>query len=862
MITRQNKSGRDDKSGRREDLFYTQDQADGLVRLPLEVARQIRQLVRLGGDVVDPKEFLQTAVDAACRFHDLKIVRLMVKFARRLAAVNIGLSVDYLRWVTSLSEIGDKGTLLRSWSRAAIMAALVSVDDGRQFVRNSSAFLRPLVDLGLAAALSRFLNAASKTRFSGITRALSLIGGPDRVWRGKNEGSRVLNAAVQLIGLCPDAVVYFLENGPYLLHELGPFRWGRWFRLGLLEAAAGPSHGTCYFSLVSVNAKESLDKVRGGLPLDRVKAYLTLYAQVHAGCHAELTTGGPERIEITDQGVSITLPGVARLFRSERGNTRFFRVKAAEWANRARWNRAVPDLDSITTALRSRNIIINDVLTLDPKKRFFNAFPYPRLAERLFELVEFGRTIAELKTSFPGLKEDLAKVYNRLIKEMGQPDLTRPADAVLTELRKSLMRGRLSDSLSGRMGTLVAVLNGRIQAIERQADFSVEDAVILTVDLYQLVAATGYRPSELSSFEASHGQIESNPRGAMIEDTTEPDWNRALSSPSRPFWRHAGIDRFKGLPPALDAVSPAPNTNLDQDRKLFSYDEWDTGIGDYKKGWCSVSEGPATEADSTKIYEIIARYKNTIAAVRRTFQLLMASDTGRMKYCLDGSEVDLDAIVDVLSSMTAGLNPELKVYNRWLANRRNICAGFLLDISESTSRPISAGSPTTVFEVARAALVVMSCALEVLGDPYLILAFSGNGREVVRVDVIKEFEESFGRVAGRLAGLSSSGQNRDGAAIRHTITKLKAFSAKTRVLFLLTDGRPEDYNYESEYGREDTRMALVEARHHGIKTVCVTSDKDGLDYLPRVYGPGRYIIVDEPSSLPRRLPEIYRRLTT
>ncbi|MBF0475039.1 MAG: hypothetical protein HQK59_04255 [Deltaproteobacteria bacterium] len=622
MIPKQNKSGRDDKSGRIEDLFYTQDQADGLVRFPLEIARQIRRLVRLGGDIVDPKEFLQTAVDAACRFHDLKIVRLTLKFARRLAYVNVGLSVDYLRWVTSLSAAGDKGTLIRSWSRTAIMAALISIDDGRLFIRNSIAFFRPLIDLGLTAVLSRFLDAASETGFFDITRALSLLGGPDRGWRGKNEGSRILNAAVQLIGLCPNAVVYFLENGPDLLHELGPVRWRRWFKLGLLEAAAGPGHGIYYFSLVSARAKETLDKVRGGLPLGRVKDYLTLYAQVHAGCHTELTTGGPERIEDYDQGISITLPRVARLYRSERGNIRFFRVKAAEWANRARWSRAGLDLNSITRALRSRNIVISDVLTLDPKERFFNAFPHPWLAKRLFELVEFGRTMAELRNSFPGLKNDQTKVYSRLIKAMGRSDLNWPVDAVLAELRKSLMQGRLSNSLPGRLGALVAVLNDRIQAIEIRVEFSVEDAAILTADLYELVADSGGRPGDFCSFQASSDQIGSNSGSAALEDTTEFDWNRALSSSSRPFWSHAGIDRFKSLQPAFAAVSPDPNPNLDQNRKLFWYDEWDTKIGDYKKGWCAVFEGPATEADSTKIYEIIACYGNIIAAVKRTFQLL------------------------------------------------------------------------------------------------------------------------------------------------------------------------------------------------------------------------------------------------
>jgi len=73
----------------------------------------------------------------------------------------------------------------------------------------------------------------------------------------------------------------------------------------------------------------------------------------------------------------------------------------------------------------------------------------------------------------------------------------------------------------------------------------------------------------------------------------------------------------------------------------------------------------------------------------------------------------------------------------------------------------------------------------------------------------------------------------------------------------------DDYNdeYRSEYGIEDTRRALIEAKRRGIHPFCITIDKEGREYLPHVYGAVNYTIVDAVERLPYKVSEIYRRLT-
>lgn len=129
--------------------------------------------------------------------------------------------------------------------------------------------------------------------------------------------------------------------------------------------------------------------------------------------------------------------------------------------------------------------------------------------------------------------------------------------------------------------------------------------------------------------------------------------------------------------------------------------------------------------------------------------------------------------------------------------------------------------------------------------------------------VIKDFDESSGAgVNARLAGISGRLASRMGAAIRHSIKRFEAVDARHRLLLLLTDGRPADYDDggDPRYLNEDTRMAMKEAIDAGVHPFCITLDPRGGEYLPAIFGPGHYTVLDRMDDLPARLPEIYLRL--
>jgi nitric oxide reductase NorD protein len=102
-----------------------------------------------------------------------------------------------------------------------------------------------------------------------------------------------------------------------------------------------------------------------------------------------------------------------------------------------------------------------------------------------------------------------------------------------------------------------------------------------------------------------------------------------------------------------------------------------------------------------------------------------------------------------------------------------------------------------------------------------------------------------------------------GPPIRHLTRLLQDTGAHTRLLITLSDGKPDDYDgYKGDYGIEDTRQALLEARRLGIHPFCITIDKAEHSYLTHMIGPANYAFIDDISKLPARIPEIYRKLTT
>jgi nitric oxide reductase NorD protein len=183
-----------------------------------------------------------------------------------------------------------------------------------------------------------------------------------------------------------------------------------------------------------------------------------------------------------------------------------------------------------------------------------------------------------------------------------------------------------------------------------------------------------------------------------------------------------------------------------------------------------------------------------------------------------------------------------------------------VDTSGSTDAPVS--PERTVLDVERLTVLLAGEALDALGDPYCVLAFSGCGRHDVEVRTIRSFaEHDRAAVHRRLDAMVARDNTRLGAAVRHATAVLNGQRAERRLLLLLSDGRPNDVGgYQGTYAIEDSRRALLEARAAGVHPFCLTVDREETDYLPHLFGEGGYRIMREPDQLPAALLHVVARL--
>jgi hypothetical protein len=331
--------------------------------------------------------------------------------------------------------------------------------------------------------------------------------------------------------------------------------------------------------------------------------------------------------------------------------------------------------------------------------------------------------------------------------------------------------------------------------------------------------------------------------------------------------------------------------------ETYVYDEWDFRANDYKPRWCIVKEKTVEEGDPAFYQDALKTYTALSNHIRRQFELIMPESMRKTYRLVDGEDIDLNGALEAWVDLKMGIPPDEKIYWHRNRNKREVAVVFLLDMSASTAEAIDEGRQQVddrdapddpveymvwlrrrreglvrrnykrIIDLEKEGTTLLINALESIGDTYGIYGFSGYGRENVEFYVVKDINEEFSdKVKRRIDKITPLHATRMGAAIRHAITKLENQDAKTKIMFLISDGRPQDRGYsregvEKEYAVHDTHMALVEARRQEIIPFCLTVDKAGHDYLKSMCGDMGYEVLADIWSLPERLPMLYRQLT-
>lgn len=558
-------------------------------------------------------------------------------------------------------------------------------------------------------------------------------------------------------------------------------------------------------------------------------------------------------------------------------------------------------------------------------ENFFGLFPDPSLAERLYQTAATVRVAADIAGRLPGLWREAAPALEELFA--ARPAATRlaPREGLFEELRCALWLGRTAHSAAAaraaalleplrRPGTnsaaalltaaglhrIAAALPGggpaaplpfegllRPAAAEERRLARRAAARERFIEAFRALAAEvplaagapetatdeeQARPAVVASAADGAALIPPETAGAGGDDAANPEFIRIgarlveIPPGLRPL-----IDEIRqdlGRVPAVyvsGAVAAAGNAagsfpgpavpEGPRARECFVYDEWDFRRGGFRKGWCSLRELELPAGDPEDVARIVRAYRGPLLRIRRAFEMLRSGERF-VRRQRDGDEIDIDAAIEARSDLGAGRPASDRLYIRLVRDTRDIAAVFLVDMSSSTE-----GWVNTAI---RESLVLLCEGLESLGDRYAVFGFSGMKRLGSQIYRVKHFEEPYGpAVKGRIAAIAPRDYTRMGPPIRHATQLLGASDAKVRLLIVLSDGRPEDYDeYKGDYAVEDTRHALVEAQAAGVHPFCITVDREARDYAAHLFGAVNYVVIDDPAKLPLRIPEIYRTLTT
>jgi nitric oxide reductase NorD protein len=519
----------------------------------------------------------------------------------------------------------------------------------------------------------------------------------------------------------------------------------------------------------------------------------------------------------------------------------------------------------------------------DPDYRSaLHLFPNPQLARRIFGTLENCRIDRRLRQKYRGLARDLDLIREHLRR--ARPSVTElPATLVSFELLfQATLLGGATDDARQYYGQIVSELETVAGEYLSAPTTTLADTLMATSRVYSLFQSLDPNDDSVQELETQEEPSETEDENSISTESfaRRHSEQRPQKRDVRELFNAWNDPDSEGEPDELAGAeawteAELPEQTLEEGEVAFNYDEWDRELTDHRIGWCRVVEKRVKHGDALFVEQTRERHKGVISSIRHQFQLMKPEDLLRVTNELDGEEYDLNAVVDFVTDRRAarvgGGHQSERLYMKRLRRQRDVAVSFLLDQSSSTARTIGRHplQPYTrpgrrIIEIEKEGLVLMSEALEAVGDAYSINGFTSEGRRNVKFYVVKDFDENYSdEVKQRIGGITFQNNTRLGAAIRHATAKLAKQEARTRLLIVLSDGRPYDHDYgDARYAREDTREALRQAKNQGITPFCITIDRESEAELRDLYGEIGYTIIDDVLSLPERMPGIYRRLTT
>ena len=267
----------------------------------------------------------------------------------------------------------------------------------------------------------------------------------------------------------------------------------------------------------------------------------------------------------------------------------------------------------------------------------------------------------------------------------------------------------------------------------------------------------------------------------------------------------------------------------------FHYSEWDYQIQLERPAWATVLEKRPKAGDLQVIDQISADNKQIASRLKFLLDAMQPQGVQRIRKLEDGDEIDINAAISSMMDFRMGIQPDPRIMMRSVRKVRDISVLVLLDLSESTNEKVL-GQDQSVLDLTRQATVLLSDAINKIGDPFAIHGFCSDGRHDVGYYRFQDFEQPYNDAPkARLAGMTGQLSTRMGAAIRHA-THYLSMQRTSKLLMVITDGEPADVDVrDPQYLRYDAKKSVEDAARRGISTFCMTLDPRADQYVSHLW---------------------------
>lgn len=691
-----------------------------------------------------------------------------------------------------------------------------------------AAVIGPDAALALATAASRVaIRTSPRTAavFLDLTIPMSRrLGTPDRF-------SSWVKLVLSLLKSAPESLEFLLARAEMLDERLGLQALETWVQSGLRLAAGDASKRKRYFSLEMLEAQRLLERYAGEETFQSLEGelragHMALWGRMPPIRESLAHCKGPAELRASFGSGVVQLPASYSGYRGReravyKASLAHIGAHMAFGASRFRVGQLKPlqiAVVSLVEDARIEYLAMREMLGLarlwlpfhdvSPDGMLTTPSLFARLARALID------------PDFPirhGWVQKGVTLFTEGLEQIGNPALSR----------------HIGNILGNDLGQTRVQFNGRnyvVQPAYRDDNLGLWD---LPPDTN---AAPQQHQIEINTFDLRRSETTDRPqkrKHGQSEQNHESDVERVMVAPAVP-----GIGRVVARLPEYDCLT-----------------------GEDRLDWVTVKEYAPGPGDPLFWRKLEERQGDLLARISALVRAASVGRARRLKRRAEGETLDLDAAIEAAINLRSGQTPDQRVYEGVSRPERSIAVHLLLDISKSTDDPVEEGE-ASVISLLREASALLAHAMDRLGDPLAITAFSSDGRDDLRVVHVKSFEDELTPLTGMaLSGLRAGYSTRIGAAIRYAGAKLTKVPCHRRLVLVVTDGEPSDVDVsDPDYLAMDAKRAVQSLNASGIDVFCIALGHAAGQRHGEIFSRRGFLQLDRLDALPAKLPALYLRM--